>query len=220
VALSEASLTQGVGADELFGDRWIRLAGDRGEGQRPHQRLDARQVIDERSRRIRGATRNGELGLRVEARRLDIDDGALLDRGDLRLRHPPQFGFSAVDQIVVASMTPMQREAGREPVRDSKLAAPSGYLRLRLLDFALGCFRGLRPNLVLIERVLRPHLIFEVGQYLRRALLRRRFQDFFALADQALEVLALAAGHRCHGGLIHSSVGVLHDAGFGSSQIQ
>jgi hypothetical protein len=50
---------------------------------------------------------------------------------------------------------------------------------------------SLRPDLVLIERVFLPHLVFEIGEQLGGTLFGRAFHNLLALADEPLQVLAL-----------------------------
>jgi hypothetical protein len=66
-----------------------------------------------------------------------------------------------------------------------------GDLRVALFERLLGDADCLGPHLVLVELILATELSVEVRKQLGRALLRRRFENFLALADEALQILTL-----------------------------
>jgi hypothetical protein len=61
-------------------------------------------------------------------------------------------------------MMPDEAKRWCELARYAELAAARGDARLCLVDFGRGNFMGLAPYLVLIERILAAHLVFEVGE--------------------------------------------------------
>ena len=104
-----------------------------------------------------------------------------------------------LDAVAVASMAPIQVDRWREVFWDAELPAALRDALLGLLDLALGLLGRRRPDGVIVERVLCRDLVLEVGQQIGGALFGGRFLDLLALPDEALQVLALALGHRAHG---------------------
>src|SRR2546423_54837 len=70
-----------------------------------------------------------------------------------------------------------------------------GYLRFRLANKRFNGLDRPFPYFIAIECIFGTHLVLELREQLGRPLLGGRFQDFLALTDKALQVLALTLGH-------------------------
>src|SRR5262245_66490134 len=87
-------------------------------------------------------------------------------------------------------MAPVQLQSRREALGNAELAAARGNAWLGAGNFGLGLTHGLLPYGIVIEREFAPHLVFEIGEQLGRALLGRGFENPLALANEPLQVFA------------------------------
>jgi hypothetical protein len=79
----------------------------------------------------------------------------------------------------------------RKAFGNAKLLAPLGDALPRTLDLDCGGVHRLLPYGIVIEREFGAHLVLEVGEQFRAALLRRRFENLLALLNEPPQIIAL-----------------------------